>query len=48
MFISVYINDHIIIGKDLNIINGRKNKLLERFCMTDLGLVSHYSDISIT
>ena len=47
-FISVYVDDLLIIGEDLNIINGLKNKLLERFRMTDLGSVSHYLGMSVT
>lgn len=47
-FISLYVDDLLIIGKDLNIINGLKNKLLERFCMIDLGSVSHYLGMSVT
>ena len=48
MFILVYVDDLLIIGEDLNIINGLKNKLLERFRMTDLGSVSHYLGMSVT
>ena len=48
MFISVYMDDLFIIGEDLNIINGLKNKLLERFCMTDLGSIFHYLSMSVT
>lgn len=44
----VYIDNLFIIGKDLNIINCLKKKLLKRVCMTDLGSVSHYLHISIT
>lgn len=47
-FISVYMDDLLIIDGDLNIINDLKNKLLERFCMTDLGSVSHYLGMSLT
>ncbi len=47
-FISVYVGDLLIIGEDLNIINGLKNKLSERFCMTDLGSISHYLGMSVT
>lgn len=48
MFISVYVDNLFIIGKDLNFINGLKNKLSERFWMTDLGSVSHYLGMSLT
>ena len=48
MFISVYVDDLFITGGDLNIINDLMNKLSERFCMTDLGLVSHYLSMSVT
>ena len=48
MFISVYVDDLLIIGGDLNIINGLKDKLSERFRMTDLGSVSHYRGMSVT
>ena len=47
MFISVYVNDLLIIGKDLNIINSLKNKLLKDFCMTDLGSVFHYLGMTV-
>ena len=47
-FISVYVDDLLIIGEDLNIINSLKNKLSERFCMTDLGSVFHYLGMSVT
>ena len=47
-FIPVYVDDLLIIGEDLNIINGLKTKLLERFCMTDFGSVSHYLGMSVT
>lgn len=47
-FISLYVDNLLIIGEDLNIINGLKNKLLERFCMTDLGSVSHSLGMFIT
>lgn len=46
-FISIYIDNLLIIGKDLNIINNLNNKLLKRFCIIDLGLVSYYLDILI-
>lgn len=46
-FISVYIDNFLIIGKDLNIINGLKNKLLESFCITDLRLISHYLGMAV-
>lgn len=48
IFISVYVDDLVIIGKDLNIINDFKSKLLEHFCMTDLGLVSICLGMSVT
>lgn len=48
MFILVYVNDLLIIGRDLNIINGLKNKLSECFYITDLKLVSHYLSMSVT
>ncbi len=47
-FISVYVDDLLIIGEDFNIINGFKNKLSERFRMIDFGSVSHYLGISVT
>ena len=47
-FISVSVDDLFITSVDLNIINGLKNKLSEHFCMTDLGLVSHYLSMSVT
>lgn len=34
--------------EDLNIINGLKSKLLERFRMTDLGSVFHYLSMFVT
>lgn len=46
-FISVYMDDLLIIGKEQNIINGLNNKLLEYFHMTDLGSVFHYLDMSV-
>ena len=47
-FISVYVDDLLIIGEDLNIINSLKNKLSKRFRMTDLGSVSHYLGMFVT
>ena len=47
-FISVYVDDLLIIGENLNIISGLKNKLSERFRMTDLGSVSHDLGMSHT
>ncbi len=47
-FISVYMNDLLIIDEDLNFINGLKNKLSEYFCMTDLGSVSHHWGMPVT
>ncbi len=47
-FVSVYVDNFHIIGDDLNIINGLKNKLSERFCITDLGSISHYLGMSVT
>ena len=41
-------DDLLIIGGDLNIINSFKNKLLEYFCMTDLKSVFHYLGMSVT
>lgn len=38
----------LIIGGDLNIFNGLKNKLSERFRMTDPGMISHYLGMSVT
>lgn len=46
-FILVYVDNLPIISKNLNIINGLKNILLKHFCITDLGLVSHYLSMSI-
>lgn len=37
MFISIYMNDFLIISKDLNIINGLKNNLSKYFYITNLG-----------
>lgn len=39
-FISVYVDNLIIISEDLNIINSIKNKLCKYFWMTDFRLVS--------
>ncbi len=47
-FISVYVDDLIIIGEDFKIINGLKNKLSEHFHMIDLGSVFHYLGLSVT
>lgn len=48
LFISVYVDDLFIIGEDLKIINSLKNKLSERFYMTDSGSIFHYLDIFVT
>lgn len=47
-FISIYVDNLLIIGEDLNIINGFKNKLSRSFLMTDLGSVSHHLGMSVT
>lgn len=44
-FNLVYMDDFLIIWEDLIIINGLKNELSKRFCMTDLRSVSHYLGI---
>lgn len=41
-------DNFLIIAEDLNIINGLKNKLSERFHMTDLRSVSHYLGMFVT
>ena len=46
--IFVYMDNLFIIGENLNIINNLKNKLLERFRMTNLELVSHYLGMFVT
>lgn len=38
----------LIIGKDMNIINSLKNKLSEPFCIADLGSVPYYLGMSVT
>lgn len=47
-FISVYVDNLLIIGENLIMINGFKNILSERFCMTNLGSVSHYLVMFVT
>lgn len=48
MFISIHIDELLIIGKDLNIINSFKNRLFDYFCMIYLILIFYYLGISIT
>lgn len=47
MFILVYINNFLIISKDLNIINSLKKKLSKYFCIMNLGLVSYYLGMAV-
>lgn len=47
IFISVYMDNFLIIGDDLNIINELKNKISKHFCMTDLALISYYLSIFV-
>lgn len=46
-FILVYLDKFFIIDKNLNIINGFKNKLLEYFYMTDLELLLYYLGMAV-
>lgn len=46
-FILIYMNNLLIISKNLNIINSLKNNLSKYFYITNLGLVSHYLGISV-
>lgn len=47
-FIQVYMDNFLIISKDLNIINSLKNKLLKDFFMTYLELIFNYLGMYIT
>lgn len=48
MFILVYTDNLLIIDKDLNIINGFKNKLFKCFYIIDFELVSYYLGMFVT
>lgn len=48
IFILVYIDNLLIIGKNLNIINNLKNNLSKRFCIANFRLISYYLGMFIT
>lgn len=48
MFILVYMNNFLIISKDLNIINGFKNKLLECFYKINFGSIFYSLRMFVT
>lgn len=47
-FISVLVNNFLVIDEDLNIINSFKNKLSKRFCITNVESVYQHLRIPIT
>ena len=47
-FITVYIDDLLLIGPDIEFINSIKNYLVLKFKMTDMGPVSIYLSINIS
>lgn len=48
LIITVYVNDLLIGGKDMDIINSFKESLTRTFKMTDLGPVRQYLGMEIT
>ena len=47
IYIVVYVNDLLIVNKNINYINEIKNKLSDRFKMHDLKLTQYYLSIEI-
>ena len=47
IYIAVYVNDFLIVDKNMNYINEIKSKLSDRFKMHDLKSVQHYLSIEI-
>lgn len=48
MFISIYMDNFLVIGKDLSIMNSFKYKLLKYFCITDFRSIAHNLSRSCT
>ncbi len=47
MFIAIHVDDLLIMSKDILKLDDLQRELKARFCMTDLGEVSHYLDIEV-
>ena len=48
VIITLYVDDLLIIGCDITVINGIKEKLMEKFKLSDLGNVSVVLDMQVT
>ncbi|GAB2299634.1 hypothetical protein Dimus_038573 [Dionaea muscipula] len=47
MFICIYVDDLLLMGSKKSLIDDFKHGLVQRFEMTDLGLMSHYLEIKV-
>ena len=48
VIITLYVDDLLIIGCDITVINGIKEKLMEKFKMSDLGNMSLVLGMQVT